>query len=158
MKPTVLYLDDDGECLNVFQQMFGDAYDVRVATSPAEARRMLAAQPADIVISDQTMPEIDGTEFLREVAAAYPDSLRVLLTGSVNIGGVFQEVGAGVVQIFLSKPWTDQSVRQLLERARVHSRLRQESPPVRLRQGDDKDGGAAAHQVKGGLLPEDNLS
>lgn len=126
MKETVLYLDDDDDCLLVFQHTFGAAYDVRVASTPGEARRMLAERPADIVISDQTMPEIEGTDFLREVAEIYPQSLRALMTGSVHLGWVLPEVGAGIVQLFIAKPWTGQNVQQMLERAIASCRLHQE--------------------------------
>ena len=120
MKRTILYLDDEAGCLSVFQETFGREYDVRTATTPAEARRMLAEQPADIVISDQTMPEIRGTDFLSEVAATHPSSYRVLLTGSVHLVSVFPEVSAGIIHLFVPKPWTAQDMRQMLKRASIH--------------------------------------
>lgn len=116
MKRSILYLDDEGACLNLFRDMFGADYDVHTAMSPDEARRRLAERPADIVISDQLMPEIKGVEFLQEVAATYPASCRVLLTGSVTVGGVLHEVGSGLIHLFVAKPWTEQDMRQMLER------------------------------------------
>src|SRR4051812_23557898 len=90
LKRTIFYIDDEAVCLDLFQEVFGDEYDVRTATTLVEARRMLTQRPADIVISDQSMPEIKGTDFLREVAATYPSSYRVLLTGSIHVGGVIR--------------------------------------------------------------------
>lgn len=116
MKRSILYLDDEGACLSLFQAMFGEDYDVCTATTPDEARRRLAERPADIVISDQLMPEITGVEFLQEVAANYPASYRVLLTGGVTVGGVLHEVGSGLIHLFVAKPWTEQGMRQMLER------------------------------------------
>lgn len=81
---------------------------------------MLAEQPADIIISDQSMPEIKGTEFLGEVATAYPSSYRVLLTGSVHLGGVIPEIGAGLIHLFIPKPWTEHDMQQMLERAGLY--------------------------------------
>ena len=117
MKRTVIYIDDEVGCLSLFLKMFGDEYDVRVAASPAEARRMLAERPADIIISDQSMPEIEGTEFLREVAEKYPASCRVMLTGSAAVGDCMRQISSGVIQFFITKPWTGDGVRQVLERA-----------------------------------------
>jgi DNA-binding NtrC family response regulator len=119
MKRSILYLDDDLSCLRIFQETFANDYEVRIATTPAEAHRLLVARPADIVISDQLMPEIKGTEFLRQVAAVYPASYRVLLTGGVTVGNVVYEVGKGIVHLFVPKPWTEQSIRQMLERANI---------------------------------------
>ncbi|MFH4347149.1 response regulator, partial [Acinetobacter baumannii] len=87
------------ECLNIFQEMFCDEYDIRVASNAAEAWRTLEEVPADIVISDQRMPGIEGTEFLRRVAERYPLSYRVMLTGSVVIGDVAREISEGVVNL-----------------------------------------------------------
>ena len=120
MKRTILYIDDEVECLNIFQEMFGEDYDVRTAATLGDARLMLAERPADIVISDQSMPEIKGTDFLAEVAAAYPSSYRVLLTGSVPLFNVMPEVGAGLVQLFVPKPWFAEDMSRMLERAGAH--------------------------------------
>jgi DNA-binding NtrC family response regulator len=116
LKRAILYLDDEVACVDVFQEMFGDDFDVRTTTSASEARRALDERAADIVISDQRMPEIEGTEFLREIAETHPASYRVILTGSLTVGEVLRELG-GVINLFVSKPWTEQSMRQILERA-----------------------------------------
>jgi DNA-binding NtrC family response regulator len=117
MKTTIFYFDDEVICLNLFQEMFGGEYDVRTATTLSEAWRMLAERPAEIVISDQSMSEITGVDFLQEVAAKYPSSFRVLLTGSISIVGVFPLISAGTIHLFIPKPWTEHGVRQLLERS-----------------------------------------
>lgn len=117
MKQTILYLDDDVACLSLFQHTFGEAYDVRTALTHAEANRLLSAHRADIVISDQIMPDINGTEFLREVAQLYPESYRVLITGGTTVGNILPDISTGIVQFFLTKPWTFQDIRQMLELA-----------------------------------------
>lgn len=81
MKQSILYLDDEADCVNVFYETFHDDFDVRTATSAAEALRMLAEVAPEIVISDQKMPEMEGTGFLQPVAASYPESCRVMITG-----------------------------------------------------------------------------
>jgi DNA-binding NtrC family response regulator len=125
MKRTIIYFDDEDGCLSVFQDMFGHEYDVRTASTLTEARRMLAERPADIVISDQSMPEISGTEFLCEVAAVYPSSYRVMLTGSMTVGEALPEIGSGIVQLFVAKPWKEPNMREMLERASLHFDLHQ---------------------------------
>ena len=117
MTRTILYLDDEAACLQLFVDLLGGHFEVRTAHTLAEARALLAERPAEIVISDQLMPGIDGTEFLREVAEKYPASCRVLLTGTVTFGNVMHQLGNGTVQFFLTKPWSEQEMRALLERA-----------------------------------------
>jgi DNA-binding NtrC family response regulator len=124
MKRSILYLDDEAQSLDLFQQMFAAEYDVRTATNLSEARRMLSEQPADIIISDQEMPDISGTEFLAEMAKEYPQSYRVMLTGSMLAGEALPEIMSGIVQLFIPKPWTEQSMREMLERAGLQLDLR----------------------------------
>lgn len=119
MKLSVLYLDDEQGCLDVFRDVFEREYDVRTASTPEEARRMLAARPADVVISDEAMPDISGKAFLAEVAAAHPSAYRVLLTGSITAGHALREIGAGVVQAFVPKPWNRDDIQRVMERGQA---------------------------------------
>lgn len=130
-KRSIFYLDDETACLSVFEEMFGDEYDVRTAASLDEARASLKERAADIVISDQRMPEIQGTEFLREVAESCPTSFRVMLTGSAMVSDVIREISVGVVNLFISKPWTEQDMRQMLERASASFELRNKTRQAR---------------------------
>ncbi|PYS51798.1 MAG: hypothetical protein DMF68_03085 [Acidobacteria bacterium] len=118
-KTSILYLDDEQACLDVFRQLFEDEYDVRTVSTLKDAREALDKERFDIVISDQQMPEIDGLTFLREVASAHPESFRMMLTGSIGVGEVIREVGAGVIHLFVTKPWIEHSMRQALERANM---------------------------------------
>lgn len=127
MKRTILYIDDEAGCLSLFQEMFGGDYEVRTTTTPTEARRLLAERPADIIISDQCMPEMKGTDFLREVAATQPSSYRVLLTGNMMVGEAIPEIGTGIVDIFIPKPWNGEDMGKALGRASLGVELRQES-------------------------------
>ncbi|MBV8859795.1 MAG: response regulator [Acidobacteria bacterium] len=123
MKLSVLYLDDETACLGVFYETFEREYDVRTAASADEARRMLAEQPADVVISDQSMSDTTGKVFLAEVAESHPSAYRVLLTGSITAGEAIREIGAGVVQAFVTKPWSKDDIYRVLERARAGENL-----------------------------------
>ena len=78
---------------------------------------MLAESASDIVISDQKMPEILGVDFLREIMRSCPTSFRILLTGQISVGEVMNEIKEGVIQAFLAKPWTEERMREILERA-----------------------------------------
>jgi DNA-binding NtrC family response regulator len=117
MRRSVFYFDDEPVLLEIFQEMFGDEYDVRTTTKLAEARRMLRECRAEIIITDENMPEINGSAFLREVVATCPHSFRIMLTGTVFVGDMFAEVAAGLIDIFIPKPWQEEQMRHILERA-----------------------------------------
>lgn len=114
---SILYLDDEAPCLDIFRLMFGDDYKVRTALRLDEARRALAEADFDIVFSDYRMPEITGSAFLQEVAAARPDTFRVMLTGALGVGGVLSELSEGIIHLFLKKPWSEEGMRMALELA-----------------------------------------
>ena len=121
---SILYLDDEAMCLDVFHKIFSEEYDIRIALTGDEARRALLERPSDIVISDQMMPGLKGTDFLCEVAAAYPSSARMMLTGSICVGAALPEIGAGIIDIFISKPWKEADMRQALKRAGLYAPTR----------------------------------
>jgi DNA-binding NtrC family response regulator len=113
---SIFYFDDETTLLRLFELMFGDDYDVRTAATLVEARRVLSDCP-DVIISDLSMPEISGVDFLREAARVCPRSFRILLTGHGSVGDFFSEVSAGVIQHFIPKPWDEEQVREALTRA-----------------------------------------
>jgi two-component system response regulator HupR/HoxA len=124
VKQSIFYIDDEAQALDIFQQMFAGEYDVRTAINLAEARRMLSERPANIIISDQNMPEISGKEFLAEAARDFPQSYRVMLTGSMMAGDTIPEILSGIIHFFIPKPWTAQDMQTMLERADVYLKTR----------------------------------
>ncbi|HYJ47397.1 MAG TPA: response regulator [Pyrinomonadaceae bacterium] len=135
-KTSILYFDDEETCLDVFQQIFSDEYDVCAVSTLAAAQEALGRERFDIIISDQLMPEIDGLTFLREMARTRPETFRMMLTGSIGVGNVIRELSAGIIHLFVTKPWTEPNMKQALERARLSGangatrpgKVRQESP------------------------------
>ena len=117
MKPSIFYFDDDVVLLDIFEEMFRDEYEVTTAATLSEARRQLARCAPDIIISDWSMPEISGLEFLREAAQACPNSFRIMLTGFAQVGDMSKEISSGIIQLFIPKPWNEERMRHALERA-----------------------------------------
>jgi two-component system, NtrC family, response regulator HupR/HoxA len=116
-KASILYLDAEQTCRDVFRRTFGDEYDVRTAASAEEARRELHARPFDIVLSDQSTSGVSGAAFLREAAATQPASYRMMLTGEASVREMLKELGHGFVNGFVTKPWRVDDMRQAFERA-----------------------------------------
>ena len=116
MNASIFYFDDDDVLLDIFKEMFRNEYDVRTASTLAEARQRLSECP-DIIISDWCMPEISGIDFLRESAKTCPESFRIMLTGFAHAGDLIGEISSGVVQLFIPKPWNETGMRETLERA-----------------------------------------
>lgn len=114
---SIFYLDDDPAQLEIFREMFGYEYDVRASADLGDALRVLAECSPEIIISDQSMPRVKGTDFLRAAAQVCPASARVLLTGRASLADVLADVASGAVHLFISKPWREAEMRAALERA-----------------------------------------
>jgi DNA-binding NtrC family response regulator len=81
----VLVVDDDQVVLKVLSGMLRIAgYEVLPATGPSEALGMIKNQPPiDVLLSDVNMPEMAGTELIREAAQISPQTASLLMTGGV---------------------------------------------------------------------------
>src|SRR5579863_2421207 len=80
--PMVLYVDDELESLTAIRRCLrGEAYEVRVAGSPAEALWAISKRRPDLVIADECMPHMTGTALLSEVQRQSPRTGRILVTG-----------------------------------------------------------------------------
>jgi len=118
MKRSIFYLDDDPSQLKLFREIFdGSEYEIHTAATLEEARSLLVECSPDIIISDQKMPEISGTDFLREASQTCPHTFRIMLTGTATVGEMMGEVSAGIIHLFISKPWTESEMQKALERA-----------------------------------------
>jgi DNA-binding NtrC family response regulator len=131
MRGHVLLVDDDQNLLDGFRrQLRQEPYDLSTASSPIQALALLAERPVDVVVSDERMPEMNGCEFLAEVARLHPVTVRLMLTGSATVGAAVQAINQGSVFRFLIKPCLPQELKLALRQALVHrlnQRLQQSS-------------------------------
>jgi len=116
--PVVLFVDDDPGVLNAVRRSFRDEpVEILTAGSADEALGWIGEMPVDLIVTDQRMPGMAGTELLLEVRKRSPKTAGALLTGfptpsTVRSG---RESGADAV---LTKPWNDdvlvRTVRRLV--------------------------------------------
>ena len=139
MQHTVLVVDDEP----AIREMLTDAlarepYEVLCAGSAEEALTVLAAEPVDVVISDEVMPGMSGSEFLAIVRQQYPDTVRVVLTGYASLEAAVRAINEGEIYRFFTKPCNMvdlvATIRQALqhkelmaENQRLHNIVRQQS-------------------------------
>lgn len=109
-RPRVLYVDDQEGNLVVFKASLKKFADITTASSGAEALGLLERGEYPIIISDQKMPGMTGSEFLAEVRRRWPDTVRMLLTAYSDFDAVVAAINDGQVSRFLSKPWERQDL------------------------------------------------
>ncbi len=119
---TLLIVDDERSiCSAITRSLRGDGYRIFTASSGAEALRLLALHSVQVIISDQRMPGMSGTEFLDMVKQLYPRTVRIILSGYTDLQVVTDAVNRGAVFKFLTKPWDDQALREQVREAFRHS-------------------------------------
>ena len=114
----VLFVDDEPLVLQGLQRMLFNMrheWDMRFATGGAQALKMMAEAPADAVVTDMKMPEMNGAQLLNEVMRCYPRAVRVILSGFSDQEMIMQCV-TGTHQ-FVAKPCDGETLRKIVGRA-----------------------------------------
>lgn len=120
----ILLVDDSPNVLKALQRAFrAEGYTMLTAESAQEAMAVLEKEAVDVIISDENMPGISGTELLRLVKERYPDTVRIMLTGLTDIEVAKNAINNGEIYRFFNKPWDDFelliSVRHALQQKTV---------------------------------------
>ena len=117
-RPQLLSVDDEPNILKSIKRTLRRCdVDVTIANSGKEALEILAGKQFDVIISDMRMPEMTGAEFLAEAYKRQPDSKRILLTGYSDIQSTADAINHGGVSSYLTKPWDDDQLVQVVEEA-----------------------------------------
>lgn len=78
-----------------------------------------------MVVADQLMPEMKGTDFLKRVRELYPDTLRIVLSGHSDMGTLIEAINEGAIYKFLAKPVPGNTLQTTLREAFLLYQTRQ---------------------------------
>jgi signal transduction histidine kinase/DNA-binding NarL/FixJ family response regulator len=112
----VLYVDDEPENLRIFELAFRREFSIVTAPNAEEALSIINAQPVAIVLSDQKMPGMEGTEFLGRVAELDPKTVRILVTAYGDAETLESAINWGAIYRYVSKPWSPEDMRLAIRR------------------------------------------
>ncbi|WP_448269986.1 response regulator [Nostoc sp. DSM 114159] len=117
-KPKILVVDDEPDNLDLLYRTFYRDYKVLRATSGPAALDLLAQEgEIAVIISDQRMPMMSGTEFLSLTATQYPDIIRIILTGYTDVEDLVEAINAGKVFKYVTKPWEAEELKAVVRQA-----------------------------------------
>ncbi|MAE74770.1 MAG: hybrid sensor histidine kinase/response regulator [Bdellovibrionaceae bacterium] len=117
MKQSILCVDDEKYNLEALERLLRDKYHVFKATSGDEGLALLQEQKVSVIVSDQRMPEMSGTEFLKKSMRIQPETIRILLTGYTDIESVIDAINAGEVYRYVNKPWDPVDFQNIIAQA-----------------------------------------
>jgi response regulator RpfG family c-di-GMP phosphodiesterase len=124
---NVLYVDDEVNNLRSFKATFRREFKVYIAESAKEGLEILEEKDVEIIISDQRMPEMTGVEFFEKLTEENPDPIRILLTGYSDIDAVIGAINKGRVYHYITKPWDERYLRNIINNSFEIFRLRAEN-------------------------------
>lgn len=115
---TILLVDDEENILSSLQRLLRrEGYNIVASPSPEKALDVLRERPVTVIVSDQRMPEMDGTEFLAQARDLQPEAVRIMLTGYADISAAMAAINQGHVYRFITKPWNDLDLKATIKQA-----------------------------------------
>jgi two-component system response regulator HupR/HoxA len=126
-KRTVLIVDDEANLLMSLKRVLSEEpYEVLFANSAKQAMEVLQQNEVHVIITDLRMPDVSGVKLLEDVREKYPYIIRLVLSGSTDVGTVLEAINKGVIFRFIPKPWgcDDEfriTIRQAIEYYDLHS-------------------------------------
>ena len=151
IKPKLLIVDDERANLRLLERLFTKDYECFTAASGAEAIQLLEKHDFAIIITDQRMPGMCGTELLKQTSELRPHIARILLTGYTDVQALSEAINGGLVDMYLTKPWNNDDLQQRVTKAldqyrnnKKHHALKDENERLQQKLGEMKSGFANA--------------
>ncbi|HRH59140.1 MAG TPA: hybrid sensor histidine kinase/response regulator [Chitinophagaceae bacterium] len=116
-KISVLYIDDETNNLLAFHAGFRRKYKIFTASSSAEGIAILNTEKIHVIIADQRMPHSTGVEFFNIIRSAYPNPVRMLLTGYTDVEAIIDAINKGEIYRYIKKPWNDFELQNAIQNA-----------------------------------------
>lgn len=119
-KPRVLCVDDDEAVLSGISRVLGRRFEVVTAGSADQALHLLAdeeAPPFAVILADLRMPGINGADFLTRARNLHPKTMRLMLTGHMNLDAMLTAVNDAQVFRFLTKPCDSHLIEETVAEA-----------------------------------------
>ena len=117
LKNTILYIDDEQANLDGFKFNFRKDFNIYLANTVQKAFEIINKNKIKVVISDNRMPDMMGTEFFEVLSISHPDIIRILVTAYADTEAVMQAINKGKVYRFITKPWNKDELKVTIDNA-----------------------------------------
>jgi two-component system, probable response regulator PhcQ len=125
---TILLVDDEPQVTDALKRALRrEPYEILTATSGAAGLELLESHKVDVVISDEQMPGMSGSEFLSAVRKKFPHTIRMILSGQASLEAAVRAINEGEVYRFFLKPCNPTDLIFTVQQALAHKRLEEQS-------------------------------
>jgi two-component system probable response regulator PhcQ len=122
--PVVLLLDDEPNVTaGIKRALHNEPWKIFTAATVGGAFDILARENVDVVVSDERMPGMSGSQFLAEVRKKHPNTIRMILSGQADLEAAVRAINEGEVYRFLLKPCNPADLRVTIRQALEHKQL-----------------------------------
>ncbi len=123
-KLKLMVVDDEPDNLDLLYRTFWRDFKVYKANNAKEALAILEQEgEMAVIISDQRMPDMNGSELLSLTVEHFPDTIRILLTGFTDVEDLVDAINSGRVFKYITKPWSPNELKSLVNQASDTYRL-----------------------------------
>lgn len=129
MSISIMFVDESRHVLSAMKRIFRKMRhqgELRFATSPDEALKQLADQPADVLISGMSFSGQSGMELLEKVRKQFSQTVRIVLSGSVSSDVVLKAVD--LAHQYIAKPFEEEDLISAVDRAFFVKQLLDDAP------------------------------
>lgn len=118
-KHTIFILDDEQNILSSLSRLLrGEDREINTAENVSQAMdKLKSLGGADLIISDNRLPDGTGVDFLTKARQLYPDSIRILFTGYPDLEAAISSINKGQVYRFITKPWDNEEMRLVVKQS-----------------------------------------
>lgn len=117
-KFKLMVVDDEPDNLDLLYRTFRRDFTVFKADSAIDALAILDQEgEMAVIISDQRMPVMNGTEFLSKTVERFPETIRILLTGYTDVEDLVDAINSGQVFKYITKPWNPENLKSVVQQA-----------------------------------------
>jgi CheY-like chemotaxis protein len=117
VRHTILIVDDEPLNRDLLRRLLHREYHVLEAADAEAALVVLDGAPVDVLLCDQAMPGMSGTDLARELRGRFPRTVALLLTGFEDAPEIEEACRDGVVFEVIGKPWVTTELKESLRRA-----------------------------------------
>lgn len=136
---TLLIVDDEPRIVSSLERVLRPLrLDILSASNAKVALDCLAENEIDVVIADEGLPGIPGTQFLERAKERYPGVVRIMLTGQLDIEVAKTAINDGGIFRFLTKPTDSAELLEAVRQALVHRALLKQMEKQGGRPGADE--------------------
>jgi diguanylate cyclase (GGDEF)-like protein len=114
---SVLVVDDEPALLDLLTRLLAAEFEVLTTHSADAAEAVFGRRDVDILLTDQRLPQRSGVQLLEWARERHPRTVRILMTGYVELGDAVEAINRGEVYHYIAKPWKEERLLQVLRNA-----------------------------------------